>query len=100
MEIGGTRMCLGLSEFSVPAVWSCNTIFVTTLKRKNSLHLRHIGHQNTKTSQYKVSKTHWVYAVFDFFGSIREILQVTVSFDHPVSQKYPHIILKISPKYP
>ena len=26
MEIGGTWMCLGLSGFSVPAVWSCNTI--------------------------------------------------------------------------
>ena len=26
MEIGGTRMCLGLSGFSVPAVWSRNTI--------------------------------------------------------------------------
>ena len=56
----------------------------STLKRKNSLHLRHIGYQNTKTSQYKVSKNHWVCAVFDFFGSVREILQVTVSFDHPV----------------
>ena len=26
VEIGGTRMCLGVSGFSVPAVWSRNTI--------------------------------------------------------------------------
>ena len=84
MEIGGTRMCLGVSGLSVPAVWSYFVYFVTTLKQKNILHLRHIGHQNTKTSQYLVSKNHWVCAVFDFFGSVREILQSTVSLDHPV----------------
>ena len=56
--------------------------FVTTLKRRNSSHLN-IGHQNAKTSQYKVSKNHWVCAVWDFFGSVREILQVTSLFGSP-----------------
>ena len=32
--------------------------YVTTLKQKNILHLRYIGHQNTKTSQYMLSKNH------------------------------------------
>ena len=37
---------------------------INSLKRKNSWHLRHIRHLNTKTSLYKLSKNGWVCAFF------------------------------------
>ena len=32
-------------------------------KKQNSMHLTLLKHQNTKTSQYKLSKDHWVIAL-------------------------------------
>ena len=58
---------------------------IISLKRKNSWHLRHIRHQNTKTSPYKLCKNGWVCAFFLFFYSVRDILQFTVFLDHPVT---------------
>ena len=54
------------------------------LKWQNSLHLRHIGHQNSKISQYKLFKNHCVSAFLICFAFVRETLQSTVSFVHPV----------------
>ena len=43
-----------------------------------------LRHQNTKTAAEKLSKNHWVRPFFTFFWFVREILFVTVAFDHPV----------------
>ena len=43
-----------------------------------------LRHQNTKTRWYKISKNHWVMALFEMFRSAREKLQFTVALDHPV----------------
>ena len=53
-------------------------------ERQNSMHLAFLKHQNTKTSLYKLSKNHWVFALLAFFGSVRKKLQFTVFNDHPV----------------
>ena len=42
-------------------------IEINSLKQKNSWHLRHNRHQNTKTSPYKLYKNGWVCAFFYFF---------------------------------
>ena len=44
-------------------------------------------HQNIKTSLYAISKNVWVLPFFLIFMSVREKLQFTVSFDHPVISK-------------
>ena len=56
----------------------------TTPKGKIPYTLTLLKYPNTKTSLYKLSKNHWVIALFKFFGSVRKKLHVTVSFDHPV----------------
>ena len=48
------------------------------------MHLTLLKYPNTKTSLYKLSKNHWVIALFKKFGSVRKKLQSTVSLDHPV----------------
>ena len=40
------------------------------MKRQNSTHLTLLKVQNTKTSQYKLSKNHWVIKLLENFGSI------------------------------
>ena len=57
----------------------------TPILRQNSTHLTLLKHKNSKTSLYKLSKNHWVIALFEFFGSVRKKLQSTVSSDHPVA---------------
>ena len=57
-------------------------------ERQISTHLTVLKHQNTKTSPYKLSKNHRVFALFDFFGSVRKRLQSTVFNDHPVFDSY------------
>ena len=52
-------------------------------ERQISTHLTVLKHQNTKTSLYKLSENHRVFALFDFFGSVRKRLQSTVFNDHP-----------------
>ena len=61
--------------------------FSTTLKWKIFFHLIIMRHQNTKTAAWKLSKNHWVRLFFVFFRFVREILFVTVAFDHPVTVK-------------
>ena len=51
------------------------------------MHLTLLKYPNTKTSLYKLSKNHWVIALFKKFGSVRKKLQSTVSLDHPVVEK-------------
>ena len=55
-------------------------------ERQNSMHLAFLKHQNTKTSLYKLSKNHWVNALFEIFGSVRKQLASTVINDHPVNR--------------
>ena len=72
-------------NMSVHALYgAANALHWNSSKRQNSVHLTLLKHQNTKTSQYKVSKNHWVFALFKIFGSARKKLQSTVSLDHPV----------------
>ena len=56
------------------------------LRKAKFTHLTILKHQNTKTSLYKLSENHWVFALFEFFGFVRKRLQFTVFNDHPVVQ--------------
>ena len=76
---------------NVREFWSVQALYVTTnalywniLEMQNSMHLTLLKHQNTKTSLYELSKSHWVIAPFYISGSIKRKLQSTVSLDHPV----------------
>ena len=60
-------------HFSTPV--KCNIFFCLIILR----------HQNTKTAALKLSKNHWVRPFFAIFRLLREILFVTVAFDHAVS---------------
>ena len=57
-------------------------------ERQISTHLTVLKHQNTKTSLYKLSDNHRVFALFEFFGFARKRLQFTVFNDHPVAHCY------------
>ena len=63
---------------------AANALYWKSSERQNSMHLTLLKHQNTKTSLYKLSKNHWVIALFKKIGSVRKRLQSTVSLDHPV----------------
>ena len=73
----GVSECYGL-------VWCSKCPYWKISERQNSTHLTLLKHQNTKTSLYKLSKNHWVIALFKKIGSVRKRLQSTVSLDHPV----------------
>ena len=51
--------------------------------------------QITKTSLYKLSENHWVFALFEFFGSVRKKLQSTVFNDHPVVKKTIYVSIHV-----
>ena len=61
-----------------------NALYWKSSERHIFTHLTVLKHQNTKTSLYKLSENHWVFALFDFFWSFRKILKSTVFYDHPV----------------
>ena len=87
MEIRGAWMCLvGMWVLS-----RCNMEpkhhFGTTLKGTTFFHLTILGHQNTKTAAFQLSKNDWVRPLFGVFRVAREKLFVTVAFDHPVINK-------------
>ena len=70
---------------SVKALYgAANTLYWKSSGGQNFTHLTILKHQNTKTSIYKLSKNHWVIALFDIFGSVSKKLQSTVFNDHPV----------------
>ena len=46
--------------------------------------------QNAKTALYKLPKNHWVIALSEIFGPVRNKLLVTVSLDHPVYRHHHH----------
>ena len=71
----GVSECYGL-------VWCSKCPYLKISERQNSTHLTLLKHQNTKTSLYKLSKNHWVIALFKKIGSVRKRLQSTVSLDH------------------
>ena len=77
----GVSECYGL-------VWCSKCPYWKISERQNSTHLTLLKHQNTKTSLYKLSKNHWVIALFKKIGSVRKRLQSTVSLDHPVSSNW------------
>ena len=64
-----------------------NALYWKSFERQNSTHLTLFKHQNTKTAHYKLPKIHWVIALFEVFGPVRNQLLVTVSFHHPVNAK-------------
>ena len=74
---------------SVQAMYGAgNALYWNDSERQNSMHLTLLKYLNTKTSLYKLSKSHWVIALFKNFGSVRKKSQYTVSFDHPVCYEY------------
>ncbi len=79
---------------SVQAMYGAgNALYWNESERQDSMYLTLLKHQNTKTSLYKLSKNHWVIALFEFFGSVRKKIQFTVSLKHPVAQKLLPILL-------
>ena len=62
-----------------------NALYWTSFKRQNSTHLALLKHQNSKTALYKLPKNHWVIALFEISGPVRNKSLVTVSLDHSVS---------------
>ena len=70
---------------SVEAVnGAANALLWKSSKTQNFTYLTILKHQNTKTSLNKLSKNHWVIALFEIFGSVSKKLQSTVFNDHPV----------------
>ena len=63
---------------------AANALYWKSSERQSSTHLTVLKHQNTKTSLYKLSENHRVFALFEFFGFVRKRLQFTVFNDHPV----------------
>ena len=45
-----------------------NALYWNDSERQNSMHLTLLKRQNTKTFLYKLSKNHWVIALFEFFS--------------------------------
>ena len=70
-----------------------NALYWKNSKRQISIHLTVLKHQNTKTSLYELSRNHWVFELFEIFGSVRKKLQFTVFNDHPVVQGEAQTIL-------
>ena len=78
----------GLFEGSVHAGLSraeANPPFWQNSEMKELFHLIIMRHQNNKTAALKLSKNHWVRPFFAIFRLLREVLFVTVAFDHPVA---------------
>ena len=74
-------------HLSVQALYGAtNASYWKCFKRQNSTHLTPLKHQNTKTSLYKLSENHQVFALFEFFWFVRKRLQFTVFNDHPVAK--------------
>ena len=89
------------------ADWGCSRVFLETLFMKDSVRLE-LTHQLGPTLKGKIlftwrfwdikiskpsttSKNDWVLPFFLFFMSVREMLQFTVSLDHPVAfQTFKH----------
>ena len=90
-EIRGARMCLGVSVFSVPAVWSRNTILSQPWNERIVCTWDILDIKIPKPPNIWVPKLIGFVQFLIFVGSVREILQSTVSFDHPVP---PHSVRK------
>ena len=72
---------------SVEAVnGAANALLWKSSKTQNFTYLTVLKHQNTKTSLNELSKNHWVIALFEIFGPVRNKLLVAVSLDHPVTE--------------
>ena len=63
---------------------AANALFWKSSEAQNFTYLAILKHQNTKISLNKLSKKHWVVALFENFGSVRKKIQSTVFYDHPV----------------
>ena len=64
---------------------AAKALFWKISETQNFTYLTISKHQNTKTSLNKLSKNHWVIALFEISVSVRNNLLVTVSLDHPVA---------------
>ena len=89
MEIGGAQMCLGGIWVLNPCSMEWKHYFGTALNGTFFCQLTILRHQNTKTAAYKLAENDWVRPFFAIFRFIREILFVTVAFDHPVFVHFP-----------
>ena len=70
-------------DLSVQALFGAAiALYWKIFERQNSMHLAFLKHQSTKTFLYKLSKNHWVIALFEIFGSVKKI--TIYSPDHPV----------------
>ena len=84
MYVCGVWMRLRVYK-SVEAVnGAANALLWKSSKAQNFTYLTILNHQNTKTSLNELSKNHWVIALFEIFGPVRNKLLMTVSLDHPV----------------
>ena len=77
-------MCTRLYRSGQALYGVAKALYWKSSKRQISTHLTVLKHQNTKTSLYKLSENHRVFALFEFFGFVRKRLQFTVFNDHPV----------------
>ena len=85
VEIGGAWICLGGIRVLNPCSMEWKHYFGTALNGTVFCQLTILRHQNTKTAAYKLAKNDWVRPFFAIFRFIREILFVTVAFDHTVA---------------
>ena len=78
-------MCLGGIWVLIPCSMEPKHYFGTSLKGTTFVHLTILKHLDVKIAVYKLYKNHWVVPFFGIFRNVRDILLVTVAFDHPVS---------------
>ena len=69
---------------SVQALYgTANALYWKSFVRQNSTHLTLLKYQNTKTALYKLHKNHWVFALFEIFGSVRKKITCDSLFGSP-----------------
>ena len=73
---GSVHAGLSLAEAN-PPIWRNNEMY-------HFFSPEHFETSKYQNRRIKLSKNHWVRQFFAFFRFVREILFVTVTFDHPV----------------
>ena len=72
---------------SVQALYgTANALYWKSFVRQNSTHLTLLKYQNTKTALYELHKNHWVFALFEIFGSVRKKITFDSLFGSPCSR--------------
>ena len=78
-------MCLGGIWVLIPCSMEPKQYFGTSLKGTTFVHLTILKHLDIKMAAYKHYKNHWDMQFFANFRNVRDILLVTVAFDHHVA---------------